>query len=84
MSKNNIKITKVYSGSPAEISGLSKGDIMGFLCQKGGLEKSDIGRIDVKEHYSFVAVNRQKTRALLKKIEGQKIKGMKTLFQPTK
>lgn len=63
---------------------LSKGDIMGFLCQKGGLEKSDIGRIDVKEHYSFVAVNRQKTRGLLKKIEGQKIKGMKTLFQPTK
>lgn len=27
-SGNNIKITKVYSGSPAEISGLSKGDII--------------------------------------------------------
>ncbi|MCF0187565.1 MAG: DbpA RNA binding domain-containing protein, partial [Bacteroidaceae bacterium] len=63
---------------------LSKGDILGFLCQKGGLEKHEIGRIDVKEHYAFVAINRSKFHTTLKQIEGQKIKGMKTLIEPTK
>lgn len=63
---------------------LSKGDIMGFLCQKGELDKQEIGRIDVKDHYAFVAIDRQKMRQTLKKIEGQKIKGLKTLVEPTR
>lgn len=63
---------------------LSKIDILGFLCQKGGLTKDDVGRIDVKDHQSFVAVSRQKHRELLQKIQGEKIKGIKTLIQVTR
>ena len=60
---------------------LSKSDILGFLCQTGGLDKQEVGRIDVQEHQSFAAVSRQRHRELLQRIEGHKIKGMKTLIQ---
>ena len=63
---------------------LSKTDILGFLCQKGGLSKEEVGRIDVKEHQSFVAVSRQKHRELLERISGEKIKGLKTIIQVTR
>ncbi len=63
---------------------LSKGDILGFLCQKGGLDKTEIGRIDVKDHYAFAAISRNKLRQTVRQVEGQKIKGMKTLIEPTK
>lgn len=60
---------------------LSKGDIVGFLCKAGGLLVSDIGRIDVQDHYAYVAIKRSKAGLTLKKIVGQKIKGMKTVFE---
>lgn len=60
---------------------LSKGDIMGFLSKKGGLNRDDVGRIDVKEHYAFVAIARKKLSQTLKLVRGEKIKGMKTLFE---
>ena len=63
---------------------LSKGDILGFLCKKGGLTAGDIGRIDVAAHHAYVAVKRSKLKSLLKMIGGEKIKGMKTLIEETK
>lgn len=60
---------------------LSKGDIMGFLSKKGGLNRDDVGRIDVKDHYAFVAVVRKKMAHTLSQVRGEKIKGMKTLFE---
>lgn len=60
---------------------LSKGDIMGFLSKKGGLNRDDVGRIDVKDHYAFVAVVRKKLAHALNQVRGEKIKGMKTLFE---
>lgn len=60
---------------------LSKGDIMGFLSKKGGLNRDDVGRIDVKEHYAFVAVLRKKLAHTLGLVRGEKIKGMKTVFE---
>ena len=60
---------------------LSKGDIMGFLSKKGGLNRDDVGRIDVKEHYAFVAILRKKLAHTLNLVRGEKIKGMKTLFE---
>lgn len=59
---------------------LSKGDIAGFLMKIGGLQKEDVGIIEVKEYHSFVAVKANKGKQLLKKIEGAKIKNMKTRF----
>ena len=60
---------------------LSKGDVVGFLCQKGGLQGTDIGRIDVKERYTYVAVSRDKVDSLLTHVLGEKIKGIKTVVE---
>lgn len=60
---------------------LSKMDIVGFLCKKGGVLSSDIGRIDVAPSYAYVAVNRIDITSVLKRIKNEKIKGMKTLIE---
>lgn len=60
---------------------LNKIDIVGFLYKKGGLAREDVGQVDVKEHYAFVAVRRSKVKQLLTLIRGEKIKGMKTLIE---
>ena len=60
---------------------ISKGDVVGFLCKKVGLDKTDIGRIDVKDYYTYVAVNRLKARQVLTKTKGEKIKGIKTVWE---
>lgn len=63
---------------------LNKIDIVGFLYKKGNLGKEDVGRVDVKEHYAFVAVRRSKIKQLFTLIRGEKIKGMKTLIEEAK
>lgn len=63
---------------------LNKIDIVGFLYKKGGLAKEDIGQVDVKEHYAFVAIRRGKVNQLLTLIRGEKIKGMKTIIEEAK
>jgi superfamily II DNA/RNA helicase len=60
---------------------LSRMDIAGFFYKKGGLGRDDVGAIDVKEHYAFVAVRRTVAKQLLTLVQGEKIKGMKTLFE---
>lgn len=56
---------------------VNKVDIVGFLIKKGELEKDDIGLIEVKDTTSYVAVNRQKVVALLKKLDNQRLKNKK-------
>lgn len=56
---------------------VNKVDIVGFLIKKGGLEKDDIGLIEVKDTTSYVAVNRQKVVALLKKLPDERLKNKK-------
>ena len=56
---------------------LNKIDVVGFLLQKGNLEKSDVGLIEVKDFITFVAVKYSKTTALLQTIKDEKIKGKK-------
>lgn len=63
---------------------LSKGDIVGYLCKKGGLESSEIGRIDVKDRYTYAAVIRRKVNQVLKLTQGEKIKGVKTIVEIVK
>lgn len=63
---------------------LNKIDIVGFLYKKGGLVREDVGQVDVKEHYAFVAVRRSKMKQLLTLIHGEKIKGMKTIIEEAK
>lgn len=59
---------------------ISRGDVAGFLGKVGGLERDQIGRIDVLPQWSYVAVDSRQVRSLLERIHGQKIKGIKTIF----
>lgn len=63
---------------------VNKIDIVGFIYKKGGLQKEDVGQVDVKEHYAFVAVRRSKVKQLLTLLRGEKIKGMKTIIEEAK
>jgi len=56
---------------------LNKIDIVGFLSQKGQLEKGDLGLIEVKDFTSFAAVKRSKIKTLLQLIREEKMKGKK-------
>jgi ATP-dependent RNA helicase DeaD len=56
---------------------LSKADILGFFTKIGQLPKEAVGRIEVKDFSSFVAVKNAFIRPLLVNIQNQKIKGKK-------
>lgn len=56
---------------------VNKVDIVGYLIKIGELEKDDIGLIEVKDTTSYVAVNRSKVVALLKKLENKRLKNKK-------
>lgn len=56
---------------------VNKVDIVGFLGQKGELKKEDIGLIEVKDFFSFVAVRKTKADAALALVKHEKIKGKK-------
>ncbi|MEH3112699.1 DEAD/DEAH box helicase [Pedobacter terrae] len=56
---------------------INKIDIVGLFLQKGSLAKEDLGLIEVKDTTSYVAVKRSKVTQLLKKLNGEKIKGKK-------
>lgn len=60
---------------------ISKSDVLGFLCKKCRLQGSDIGRIDVADRYCYAAVKREKVKTVLRLAAGEKIKGVKTLFE---
>ena len=77
------KMTTLYIGKGKKDK-ISKGDIVGFLCKKGGLQPDEIGRIDVKERYSYVAIARQRLSIVLKLSRGEKIKGVKTIVEAVK
>ncbi len=56
---------------------INKIDIVGLFLQKGDLARDDLGLIEVKDTTSYVAIKRSKISQLLKKLNGEKIKGKK-------
>lgn len=56
-------------------------DIVGFMHKQGGLSKEQLGKIDVKDHFAYVAVARSQVSSLLTRIRDKKIKGMKTIIE---
>ena len=56
---------------------VNKIDIVGFLGNKGKLNKDDIGLIEVKDFFSFVAIRKNKVGETLQLIRDQKIKNKK-------
>ena len=80
--QNSIKLPQKPQYQTIYISGgkknkLNKIDVVGFSLQKGNLEKSDLGLIEVKDFISFVAVKSNKIKSFLAAIKDQKMKGKK-------
>ncbi len=88
---NDLDILKITTGKPLPnrpeyqtiyVSGgkknkLNKSDIVGFFIQKGKLNKSDLGLIEVKDFTSFVAVRISAIKMLMANIRDEKMKGRK-------
>lgn len=53
---------------------ISRGDIVGFLIAKGGVDASQIGRIALRDHSALVAVPASDATRIVKAIAGEKIK----------
>jgi ATP-independent RNA helicase DbpA len=60
---------------------INKIDIVGFLGQKGELKKEDIGLIEVKDFFSFVAIKKIKVSETLQLIKNEKIKNKKVKIE---
>jgi superfamily II DNA/RNA helicase len=60
---------------------INKVDIVGLLLQKGGLDKEDLGLIEVLDHSSYAAVKRNKIERVVQAIKGEKIKGKKVKIE---
>ena len=56
---------------------VNKIDIVGFLSKKGELKPEDIGLIEVKDFFSFVAIRKVKVGQVLELIKDEKIKNKK-------
>ena len=63
---------------------VNKVDIVGFLTNRGQLKKEDIGLIEVKDFFSFVAIRKIKMNHTLHLIKGQKIKNKKVKMEVAK
>lgn len=74
------KMVTLYIGKGKKDK-LSKGDIVGFLCKIGGLNSDEIGRIDVYDRYTYVAVSRRNVKQVIRQTSGSKIKGMRTVVE---
>lgn len=76
--KGNLEspLTTIYI-SAGKKEKLSRGDILGFLTAQEGLEASAIGKIDVYDHYSLVALTAEAAKLLLAKGNSFRIKGTK-------
>jgi len=77
-----LKLPAVSNWTTIYISGgkknkLNKMDIVGFLLQKGQLDKQDLGLIEVKDNISFAAVSKSKVKTMLTMIKEEKMKGKK-------
>ena len=53
---------------------ISRGDIVGFLCNNAGVEAAQIGKIDLRDHAAYVAVPRSCLGAVAA-LQSPKIKG---------
>lgn len=63
---------------------INKVDIVGLFYKKGGLVKDELGKIEVLDYCAYIAIKRNKTRDLLKKLRGEKIKKQSFIVQTSR
>lgn len=64
---------------------ISRGDIVGFLTQRGELPAQAIGKISLADHYALVAVDTPSLQALIDRLAPHRLKNQRvrlTLVQP--
>lgn len=74
--KNSTDFQTIYI-SAGKKDKVNKVDIVGYLIKTGGLNKEDIGIIDVKDTQSFVAISTYKIKSLFASLENTKLKNKK-------
>jgi superfamily II DNA/RNA helicase len=60
---------------------VNKIDIVGLLLKKAGLQKEDVGLIEVKDQSSYVAVKRKMVNKILSALANEKIKNKKVKIE---
>ncbi|MDW3210116.1 MAG: DEAD/DEAH box helicase [Reichenbachiella sp.] len=83
--EEHISNTKPFQGSQLctlFISGgrkdkISKGDIAGLFMKQGGLNKDELGMIELKQDCAFVAVPTSKSNQLIKQLNNSRLKKKK-------
>lgn len=60
---------------------ISKGDIVGLLTKKGGLQGDDVGLITLLDFASYVSIKRPLVKDVLAKIKNEKLKGIKVKIE---
>jgi len=60
---------------------LSKMDVVGFMFKKGQLAKEELGMVEIKDYYSFVAIKIDNVNDVLRLVGTEKIKNMKTKIE---
>ncbi len=60
---------------------INKIDVVGFLMQKAGLQKDEIGLIEVKDFFSYVAIKRTKMSETIRLVRNEKIKNKKVVIE---
>lgn len=60
---------------------VNKMDIVGMLLQKGGLQKDELGKIEVLDHSAYVAVKSNKIVKTLQQIKEERIKNKKVKME---
>jgi len=77
------KWTTVFIGAGKKDK-VNKIDIVGFFSNRGDLKKEDIGLIEVKDFFSFVALRKSRVSNVLQLIKDQKIKNKKVKIDVAK
>ncbi|MFN7495524.1 MAG: DEAD/DEAH box helicase [Cyclobacteriaceae bacterium] len=65
------------------MDGLEKGDLLGLICDYGDIDKSKIGKIDLKGAYSFFELEKDITQKVFQGFEGVEVRGRKVRLEMT-
>ena len=60
---------------------VNKMDIVGMLLKKGGLQKEELGKIEVLDYSAYAAIKSDKIRRTLQLIQNERIKNKKVKFE---
>jgi ATP-independent RNA helicase DbpA len=75
---HSVAVMQTLSISGGRKEKIRPGDILGALTNPAvGLKADEVGKIEVMDHHSLVAINAQQIQTVLKKLREGKIKGQR-------